>query len=519
MHELIRLRTLDLTGCSQLAFSQMEAIADSLHMLLPESGGSLTGLQELKLSGCSRLRRLPVPVDGLSSLETLDLSGCGQLRQLPESIGKLSSLHTLDLSGCNKLERLPESIGRLTYLQALDLSGCTQLQELPELGGGSVQPPESVGRPWVHHHRASKLRRLASLQRFDHPWSELSRSYRRRLESGGSLRHLPDSIEIRRSKQLPGLINLKKLNLSGCSHLKQLPKSIGGLSGLQVLNLAGCWQLGKPQLPDSFPQLIRLEALNLSGWRQMRELPEVLCYVCGLKSLYLRGCSLLEELPRGFTQLDMLEVLDISDCSSLWLLPYDLGSLERLHTLDVSDCSQLQYLPGSLRHLDSLETLDLSGCSQLQHLPDSVGRLTGIKMLDLRGCTQLRQQQLQPSIHDSQMTHFLEMLEEQAVSARLPWEEAESHLISSCSHESRFKEVMDKDRCVESCYCLQPYACADKSDCTLLPVVCPHACIISSSRTMFYYCSAGSCSLTGISQSKSGLSDGFNAGLPSFGSR
>jgi len=52
------------------------------------------------------------------------------------------------------------------------------------------------------------------------------------------------------------LINIQIFNLSRCSTLHELPKSIGQLIALQKLNLSGCSKLQK--LPMSIGQLITL---------------------------------------------------------------------------------------------------------------------------------------------------------------------------------------------------------------------------------------------------------------------
>jgi hypothetical protein len=52
------------------------------------------------------------------------------LTALPESLGSLTGLQKLDLHSFSRLTALPESMGSLTGLQKLNLSGCPRLKAL-----------------------------------------------------------------------------------------------------------------------------------------------------------------------------------------------------------------------------------------------------------------------------------------------------------------------------------------------------------------------------------------------------
>ena len=156
LDELIRLKNLDLYGCSGLA-------------ALPASVGKLSGLQTLNLEGCSGLKALPESVGELTGLQTLNLNRCNAMHtppphirrgdvgsvlkflkdinrgmleevdlqgasveELPTWITRQTMLRTLDLKRCSGLKALPEWVGKLTGLQTLNLGGCSGLKALPE---------------------------------------------------------------------------------------------------------------------------------------------------------------------------------------------------------------------------------------------------------------------------------------------------------------------------------------------------------------------------------------------------
>ena len=67
--------------------------------LLPESLGTLDGLEILNLSKCPILLELPAAIGGLKALKELDLRECARLTKLPAAIGELGALERLNL-GC-----------------------------------------------------------------------------------------------------------------------------------------------------------------------------------------------------------------------------------------------------------------------------------------------------------------------------------------------------------------------------------------------------------------------------------
>jgi Leucine-rich repeat (LRR) protein len=61
-------------------------------------------LQELNLSKCFELKKLPTSIDRLMTLQELDLSRFSKLKEVPTSIGKLMALQELTLWGVFEVE-------------------------------------------------------------------------------------------------------------------------------------------------------------------------------------------------------------------------------------------------------------------------------------------------------------------------------------------------------------------------------------------------------------------------------
>ena len=76
----------------------------------------------LNLSGCCRIKKLPVSFGKLTRLVHLDFSNCYQVTYVSESVKSLNSLEYLDLSYCLNIGELSENLGSLSKLRNLNLS-------------------------------------------------------------------------------------------------------------------------------------------------------------------------------------------------------------------------------------------------------------------------------------------------------------------------------------------------------------------------------------------------------------
>ncbi|KAH8972836.1 hypothetical protein BDL97_01G012400 [Sphagnum fallax] len=375
----ISLQELILSGCSRLqelptSIGQFNALQElnlswcSSLQELPTSIGQLNALQKLDLEGCLNLQELPTSIGQLNALQNLNLKGCSNLQELPTSIGQLNALQNLDFWGCSSLQKLPTSIGQLNALQNLSLGGCSKLQELPTFIG-QLNALQKLHLGWCSNLQKlpTSIGQLNALQSLD-LWCQ-------------NLQELPTSI---------GQLNaLQNLSLAVCKKLQELPTSIGQLNALRELNLCGCSKL--QELPTSIGQLNALQDLNLSWCTKLQELPTSIGQLNALQNLHLRGCSNLQKLPTYIGQLNALQNLDLEWCSNLQELPTSIGQLNALQNLDLEWCSNLQELPTSIGQLNALQNLNLKGCSNLQKLPTSIGQLNALQNLNLKGCSNLQE--------------------------------------------------------------------------------------------------------------------------------
>ncbi|KAL6316351.1 hypothetical protein AAG906_017987 [Vitis piasezkii] len=151
-------------------------------------------------------------------------------------------------------------------------------------------------------------------------------------------------IDLSNSKQLvkmpkfSSMPNLKRLNLEGCTSLRELHSSIGDLKSLTYLNLGGCEQL------RSFPSSMKfesLEVLYLNCCPNLKKFPEIHGNMECLKELSLNKSG-IQELPSSIVYLASLEVLNLSDCSNFEKFPEIHGNMKFLRELYLKGCSKFE---------------------------------------------------------------------------------------------------------------------------------------------------------------------------------
>ncbi|KAI7755149.1 hypothetical protein M8C21_026019 [Ambrosia artemisiifolia] len=171
------------------------------------------------------------------------------------------------------------------------------------------------------------------------------------------------SIDLRFSKDLtkiPDLTsvpNLVKLNLEGCTKLKDLHESVIFHKKLQFLNLSGCAHL--QSLGRSNMEMEALVTLLLSGCSNLKHVPEFGNNMKCLEHLYVDGTN-IKRLPESLGELCNLRKLDA--------IPDGIGLLHQLVNLDLSG-NDFASLPTNISLLSNLRILCLNNCKRLQSLP------------------------------------------------------------------------------------------------------------------------------------------------------
>ncbi|KAD3068992.1 hypothetical protein E3N88_36872 [Mikania micrantha] len=199
------------------------------------------------------------------------------------------------------------------------------------------------------------------------------------------------SIDLSFSKELtkiPDLTltpNLVRLNLKGCTKLKELHHSVLCHKRLQIANLCGCTNL--QSLGRNNMEMEALVTLLLSGCSNLEYVPEFGHNMKCLEHLYVDGTN-IKKLPESLGELCNLRKLDASE-TSIQDIPLSIQYLKRLRLLRVHRCQLSSQSRGFLfTKLDmipsGLKELDLSYCN-LSVVPDCIGLLHRLVNLDLSG--------------------------------------------------------------------------------------------------------------------------------------
>jgi hypothetical protein len=267
---------------------------------------------------------------------------------------------------------------------------------------------------WQQQRHQQQQKKKKQEQQRQHSSSNLSHfvcSARAGMHVQVALSTLPDAF----AQACHTFTRLQHLNLSGCSNLRQLPRSICSISSLQALTLCDCSALVElpdedylskkithldlggcsslANLPSGIFNLKLLQELNLTGCSSLWQLPHPLkgqgYALPRLEKLLLEGCESLQQLPDAICCLPSLQELSLKGCVQIWRLPDEGYKLGKLHTLDLQDCSCLRMLPSGICRVKSLRVLLLDGCTALYKLPESFGNLTSLEVLSLQGCSNL----------------------------------------------------------------------------------------------------------------------------------
>ncbi|CAN7124381.1 unnamed protein product [Brassica rapa subsp. narinosa] len=185
---------------------------------------------------------------------------------------------------------------------------------------------------------------------------------------------LSHSSELTSISSLSDVPNILRLNLEGCTSLKELPEEMKKMKKLVFLNLRGCTSL------LSLPKITldSLKTLILSGCSKLRTF-ELISE--NLETLYLNGTA-IDELPPAIGNFHRLNFLNLKDCINLATLPDCLGKLKSLEELKLSRCSKLEVFPDVKEIMESLRVLLLDGTS-ITEMPSSVIYLSSLRRLCL----------------------------------------------------------------------------------------------------------------------------------------
>nr|VDD53392.1 unnamed protein product [Brassica oleracea] len=230
-------------------------LSDSENLKDVSSLSTATSLQELNLTGCSSLVRVPSSIGNATNLKCLDFRRCSSLVELPASIGNLHKLQSLILRECCKLEVLPVNIN-LKSLSELDLTDCSLMQCFPEIST-NIESMYLTG---------TAIKQVPSSISLWPRLDELHLSYSENL------------------KEFPHVLDTMTVLVMSNTEIQEIPPWINRISRLRRLVLTGCKKLlSLPQLPSSLSQLDAedcesLERLDCSFLNQKISLNFAKCF-------------------------------------------------------------------------------------------------------------------------------------------------------------------------------------------------------------------------------------------------
>lgn len=219
MFEAKNLRVLTIDKCPKL---------EGFH----PSAGHMPNLVYLSASECTMLTSF-VPKMNLPYLEMLSFNFCSKLQEFPEVGGKMDKplkIHMINTA----IEKFPKSICKVTGLEYVDMTTCRELKDLssfvslPKLVtlkmNGCSQLAESFKMFRKSHSEANSCPSLKALYlskaNLSHEDLSIILEIFPKLEylnvSHNEFESLPDCIK--------GSLQLKKLNLSFCRNLKEIPE-------------------------------------------------------------------------------------------------------------------------------------------------------------------------------------------------------------------------------------------------------------------------------------------------------
>lgn len=160
--------------------------------------------------------------------------------------------------------------------------------------------------------------------------------------------------------------HMETLNLSGCTALEYIGKSAININ-LKELDVSGCSRLKKIEINKSDERMV-LSKIYLTG---CTELNTLYCTSCELTALDVSSCNKLEQL---YCDNNRLTSLKLGELPLLYKL-YCAGNL--LTTLDINQCKSLQALSCGW---NQLTTLNVSTLNELSSLYCDNNLLTSIEI-------------------------------------------------------------------------------------------------------------------------------------------
>ncbi|KAM0069024.1 putative leucine-rich repeat-containing, plant-type, leucine-rich repeat domain superfamily [Helianthus debilis subsp. tardiflorus] len=315
---------------SQLQYLDLSGI-DFQFNHIPNSLGSLSNLQHLKISAANLSGTIPFQLANLSNLVHLDLSNNSLSGLIPHQLANISNLDELDLSSNILSGEIPVSFGDLTSLDHLDLSG-NRLE-------GVI--PKSFGN-------------FSSLVGLDLSRNLLNGSVPNFVGCSSLAGYSP------RVTNSPGCPSLKKLDLSSNRLTGNLPDNMGKLLNLEYLDVSSNSLEGLISNVH-FLNLTKLAYLDLSFNSFTLNLTSHALIQIQLKYIKMQSCKLGPSFPMWIQTQSDFAYLDISNAGISDHAPGWFWNLPRgLRFLNISSNEIKGMLPNVASDFERYPGMDLS---------------------------------------------------------------------------------------------------------------------------------------------------------------
>ncbi|KAL1545016.1 non-specific serine/threonine protein kinase [Salvia divinorum] len=359
------------TGIGRLRMLQYLYLGSNmLQGPIPEEISTLENLQEIGLSNNSLSGPIPVGMFNISTLRIISMIMNNLSGTLPSTMGhNLPNLEYLSLYMNNLSGRIPDSISNSTKLFQITL----QRNKL----SGSI--PHSLGN----------LKLLDCLHLFgnqltnDAPDQDLT--FLTSLTNCPKLRDLIVSYNPLRGRLPPSIGNfstsLRRLYISGCMLIGEIPDHIGNLTDLNNLDLTDNDLSGF--VPTTIRGMLRLQGLSLSKNKLQGPLPDNLCDMPELSHLKLGQTLISGPIPNCIGNVTSLRMLHLNSNRLNSTLPWSIWSLKDLLELDLSSNSLIGNLSQQIEDMKVATYINLSKNGFTSTIPDAYGSMNNLMIFSL----------------------------------------------------------------------------------------------------------------------------------------
>ncbi|XP_027159923.1 putative disease resistance protein RGA3 [Coffea eugenioides] len=337
---------------------------------------TLTSLAELRVEDCTRCRELPalgqLPFLKRLYLTRLENTTCIGLSFYSSTISRQTFFPALKILSLESMKNLEEwkdahemrsTADVFPVLEKLSISDCPQLTTIPT---PSRFPSLDVLNIKKNCHVLLAEKVLSNIANL----SSLELRGRQSIKSLKLVKRPESSLRINGCDSLPTDMLERLCLFPTLQHVKlMIAKNITTFRGMSC---AAC-----------------LKRLEVTLCENLRELPDDLYQFQALEHLKIRGCPRIDSFgypnpKNSFGQKSLLKSLKqftVDDCDALTRLPVEMfESCTSLRKLKLFDCRSLVSFPLDLRRFPSLECFSLYGCSNLiTEMPSGFGYLTSLR--------------------------------------------------------------------------------------------------------------------------------------------